>query len=376
MGANPNNFPMPRSPQTPVRACTTSAYTIPTDRPESDGTLQWDSTTLVLVELEAGGATGIGYTYADAATARLIDDSLKDEVLYTDPFATAKTWAAMVKKLRNAGRPGLSSCAVAAVDVALHDLVGKLLDQPTHRLLGPARDAVDIYGSGGFTSYTIEELKAQLAGWVDQGIGRVKMKVGRDPAADPARTAAARDAIGPDAELFVDANGAYAPKQALALARQFADLGVTWFEQPVYHFDLAGLRLVRDRVPPPMEVTSGEYGYTPFDFKRLLDAGAVDVLQIDATRCGGYTAFLRAAAVAEAHCIPISSHCAPALHLPVCCCAPGVRHMEYFHDHARIERLLFDGPRDPAGGQLAPDPEKPGIGLHFKRSDAEQFRVA
>ena len=354
-----------------------AAYTVPTDAPESDGTIAWDSTTLVLVEATAGDHTGIGYTYAAPATAGIIADTLKKQVLDRSAMDVPRMWEAMVRSVRNLGRPGVASCAISAVDTALWDLKAKLLGLPLASLFGQVREEVDIYGSGGFTSYTDARLRDQLSGWVQQGIGRVKMKIGRDPVSDPARVRAAREAIGAGAELFVDANGAYDRKQAIRLAEVFArESNVSWFEQPVYHFDLDGLRLVRDRAPALMEVASGEYGYTPFDFRRILDAGAVDVLQIDATRCGGYTGFARAAAVAEAYCIPISSHCAPALHLPVCCSAPGVRHMEYFHDHARIERLLFDGAGDPAGGQLTPDPDAPGIGLAFKRPDAEQFRVA
>ena len=352
-----------------------TAYTIPTDGPESDGTIAWDSTTLVLVEATAGGQTGLGYTYAAPATAGVIAGTLQKEVLNRPAMDVPGAWEAMVRSVRNLGRPGVASCAISAVDTALWDLKAKLLNLPLASLFGQAQEAVNLYGSGGFTSYTDARLRDQLSGWVQQGIGRVKMKIGRDPVSDPARVRAARDAIGDAAELFVDANGAYDRKQAIRLAGIFAEeSNVTWFEQPVYHFDLDGLRLVRDRAP--MEVTSGEYGYTPFDFRRILDAGAVDVLQIDATRCGGYSGFLKAAALGDAHSMPMSSHCAPALHLPVCAALAGVRHMEYFFDHARIERMLFEGVPDPVGGALRPDLSRPGHGLAFKKQDAEPFRAS
>jgi L-alanine-DL-glutamate epimerase-like enolase superfamily enzyme len=114
------------------------------------------------------------------------------------------------------------------------------------------RDAAPIYGSGGFTSYTIGQLQHQLGDWAAEGIGRVKMKIGRDPAADLDRVAAARMAIGPQVELVVDANGAYTRKQALAQAERFAAEGVAWFEEPAPSNDLAGLRLLRDRAPAGM----------------------------------------------------------------------------------------------------------------------------
>src|SRR5919199_4299812 len=195
---------------TPLRHLTVSAYTMPTDLPESDGTYAWDSTTLVLVEVTAGNGQGLGYTYADMATARLIRDTLTDVVLGCDAMAVPGAWAAMVAAIRNLGRPGIASMAIAAVDAALWDVKARLLGVPLLTLLGVVRDRVPVYGSGGFTSYTMAQLQAQCSGWVADGITRVKMKIGRHPEADLERVAVVRQAIGPEAELFVDANGAYA----------------------------------------------------------------------------------------------------------------------------------------------------------------------
>jgi len=358
----------------PIRAVTVGAYRVPTATPESDGTLEWHATTLVVVHAAAGDATALGYTYADAATARLVHDLLRDVVVGRDAMAPTAAWDAMVQAIRNLGRPGVASMAIAAVDNALWDLKARLLDLPLCTLLGAVRDAVPVYGSGGFTSYSIPELTGQLSEWVGQGIRRVKMKVGRDAAADPARVHAARRAIG-DAELFVDANGGYARKQALALAERFAADGVSWFEEPVSSDDLAGLRLLRDRVPAGMEVTAGEYGYDVGYFRAMLEAGAVDVLQADATRCAGITGFMRVAALCEAFRVPLSSHCAPALHAHACCAATPVRHLEYFFDHVRLERMLFDGSPSPQDGLLAPDLSRPGLGLALRNADARRYAV-
>jgi len=202
----------------------------------------------------------------------------------------------------------------------------------------------------------------------------VKMKVGRDPAADVARVRVAREAIGPDTALFVDANGAYSRKQSLGFAAAYAELGVTWFEEPVVSDDLEGLRLIRDRAPAPMDIAAGEYGYDVVYFRRMCEAGAVDVLQADATRCAGVTGFLRAAAVADSYHLPLSSHCAPSIHAHACC-ATGARHLEYFHDHVRIERMLFDGALEPVQGALHPAHDRPGFGLTFKAPDARQYAV-
>jgi L-alanine-DL-glutamate epimerase-like enolase superfamily enzyme len=351
-----------------------TVYRVPTDAPESDGTFAWEATTLVLVEARAGGCTGLGYTYGAAAVGGVVHEMLAPRVHGIDAMAVPRAWEAMVESLRNVGRPGLGAMAVAAVDTALWDLKARLLDLPLVDLLGPVRDRVEVYGSGGFTSYSIARLQEQLGGWAADGIRRVKMKIGRDPEADRERVRAARAAIG-GAELFVDANGAYPVEQALAQAEAFAAQDVSWFEEPVSSDDLAGLARVRAGAPAGMAVAAGEYGFDLPYFRRMLDAGAVDCLQADATRCCGITGFLLVAAVCAADFTPLSAHCAPSLHLHPCCAAHPVRHLEHFHDHVRVERLLFDGTVEPVDGALTPDRSRPGLGLELRRGDAERYRL-
>lgn len=352
-----------------------SAYTVPTETPESDGTLQWDSTTLVLVEIGAGGCSGLGYSYADAATARLIHGLLAHVVEGRDALDIAGAWMAMRVAVRNLGHAGIAAMAISAVDVALWDLKAKLLKLPLCKLLGAVRGAVPLYGSGGFTSYDDAQLREQLSGWAHAGFKMVKMKVGREPERDPARVGVARMALDGCVQLFVDGNGAYKRKQALQLACGFAAQGVAWFEEPVSSDDLEGLRLLRDRAPANMVIAAGEYGYDSTYFRRMLAAGAVDVLQADATRCMGFSGFMRAATLCEAFHVPFSAHCAPALHLHAACAAVPLQHIEYFHDHVRIENMLFDGVAQPVDGTLEPDLSRAGLGLEFKREDAERFRV-
>lgn len=359
----------------PIEGVDVGAYRVPTESPESDGTLGWDSTTLVLVTVRAGGAIGLGYSYANTATAALVLDTLSPLLRGHDAIAAPGQWLEMVRAIRNLGRPGIASMAIAAVDTALWDVKARLLEVPLAKLMGAVRWQVPVYGSGGFTSYSIEELQQQLAGWAEAGMRCVKMKIGREPQRDLERVRRAREAIGRDVELFVDANGAYGRKQALACLEAFAAAGVTWFEEPVSSDDLEGLRMLRDRAPPGMEIAAGEYGYDLPYFRRMLQAGAVDVLQADASRCGGFTGFLKVGALCEAHCLPLSSHCAPFLHLPVCCAALRVRHMEYFHDHVRVAQLLFDGTPVPTDGMLSVDLRRPGLGLEFKHADAQRYAV-
>jgi L-alanine-DL-glutamate epimerase-like enolase superfamily enzyme len=350
-----------------------AAYTVPTDQPESDGTLQWDSTTCVVVTVRCGETTGLGYTYAPRAAACVVDDTLRSHVIGADPMQTGEIWAAMVHSIRNQGRAGVVSCAISAVDIALWDLRARLLGVSLAVLLGGHRREVPIYGSGGFTSFDDEQLIDQLSNWVDDGIGRVKMKVGRRPDDDARRVSVARQAIGPDTELFVDANGAYTRKQAVALAEAFADEQVTWFEEPVSSDDLDGLHLLRDRSPAGMDVTAGEYGYELSYFRRMLDAHAVDCLQVDVTRCGGITSFLRVAALADAHNLDVSSHTAPHVSAFACSAIWHLRHLEYFDDHVRLEHLLFDGVLEPDHGVLRPDPSRTGLGIELRSLDVERY---
>jgi len=350
-----------------------SSYTIPTDFPESDGTIEWSKTTLVLVQVHAGGQTGIGYTYAGLAAATLIRESLVEIVVGSNAMSVTSSYMQMWRKVRNMGRPGVCSTAISALDCALWDLKARLLNLPLTTLLGQVHEAVPIYGSGGFTSYSDQQLAKQLGGWVQQDIPRVKMKIGRDADKDLQRVRVAREAIGPDAELYVDANGGYSRKQALYQAEHFVHSGVTWFEEPVSSDDLEGLRLIRDRVPAQIEIAAGEYGYDIFYFRRMMDAGAVDVMQADVTRCGGITALLQVAALCESHNLLLSCHTAPALHTHVACAISSLKNLEYFHDHVRIENMLFDGVPQPRHGQLYPDLSRPGLGLELKRSEPQKF---
>jgi L-alanine-DL-glutamate epimerase-like enolase superfamily enzyme len=357
-----------------VESLRVSAYTVPTDEPESDGTAEWDSTTIVVVELRGGGRTGLGYTYAPAAAGKLVEEKLTDVLEGRDAFAIGEAWEAMALALRNAGRPGVGFCALSAVDLALWDLKARLLELPLVELVGRARDSAPVYGSGGFTSYPPERIREQLAAWVEEGIPRVKMKVSREPDRDPGRLDAARQAIGDETELYVDSNGALSRKQALKWAERFArEWGVSWYEEPVGSADIEGLRLLRDRGPAGLDIAAGEYAYVPADFRNLVANGCVDCLQADVTRCGGITGFLRAGALAAAFDLDLSAHCAPSASVAACCAVPNFRHLEYFHDHGRLEPMLFDGVLEPKEGALQPDRSRPGNGLELKRADAERY---
>jgi L-alanine-DL-glutamate epimerase-like enolase superfamily enzyme len=350
-----------------------SAYTVPTDEPESDATAEWDSLTMVVVEAHAGGECGVGYTYGSTAVGRLIEDELADAVAGADALRPQAAWATMQHSIRNAGRPGVGAMAASAVDVALWDLKARLLGVALADLLPRFHEEAPVYGSGGFTSYDDARLAEQLAGWADVGIPRLKIKVGREPARDPHRIEVARRAAGVDVELFVDANGAFTPKEALNWARRYEAYGVSWFEEPVSSEDRAGLRFVREHGPAGMAIAAGEYGWTLPELADLADR--VDVLQADVTRCGGITNLLRVDGICKARSMAFSAHCAPAISAHACCAVECLAHVEYFHDHVRAETLLFDGTLAPNGGALRPDSGRPGLGIELKRADARRYEA-
>jgi L-alanine-DL-glutamate epimerase-like enolase superfamily enzyme len=354
-----------------------SAYQVPTaTEQESDGTLVWDSTSVVVVELRCGEQIGLGYTYCHPAAGQLIESKLASVLKDADPLMPQRAWAQMQVQSRQLGHAGIAAMAISAVDVAMWDLKAKLLGVCLADALPRYRESVPIYGSGGFCNYSAEQLSEQVQGWLAEGFRSLKIKVGRDSKADPERVALVRSLAGPDVELMVDANGANNPQDALLWAQRFRqEFGVTYFEEPVSSQDLPGLAYVRGRAPAGLAVAAGEYGWNLSYFERMLDAQAVHILQADVTRCGGITNMLRVDGLCKARDLPFSAHCAPAICAHACCGMETVVHIEYFFDHYRIEDLLFDGTLDPAEGLLTPDRSRPGLGLELKRADASHYEI-
>jgi len=352
-----------------VERLETCCFTIPTDQAESDGTLEWVSTTILVVEAVGGSRRGLGWTYAPEAAESVVNELLAPRVVGQSLDDLGRLWLELGAAIRNAGRPGIAFCALSSVDLALWDLRARLLDVPLVTLLPAAHNRVPVYGSGGFCSYTDERLAEQLGGWVEQGCAGVKMKLGREPERDPHRLSVARDAIG-DAELMVDANGAFGVKEAIRWANRYVEeWDVRWFEEPVSSADVDGLRRVRDH--SLLEVAAGEYAYVLADFRNLLES--VDCLQADVTRCGGISGLLRVNGLASANGLDVSGHCAPQLSAHALCGVDRLRHLEYFHDHVRIESMLFDGVLAPVDGALVPDRSRAGNGLELKRADAQRW---
>lgn len=373
----PSKAPHLSSPQEsiPIVDVKARAYRIPTSSLESDGTLEWDSTTLITAHITAGGKEGFGYSYASKASAVLIADLISKTIIGLNAFDIPLCHQKMCAAVRNLGKSGIAACAISAVDNALWDLKAKLLGLPLIHLLGAVRNVVAVYGSGGFTTYGPSEVARQIDEWSKEGIWLFKIKIGRDIKQDRERIAAATERLSKKGTLFVDANGAYHAKKALKMAKIMEQDGIAWFEEPVPSDDEEGLRFVREHAPAGMDIAAGEYGFQLKDFHRLLEKETVDVLQADATRCLGVTGFLKAASLSELYHRPLSSHCAPALHVPLMCHVSGGIHIEYFWDHVRIENMLFDGTPQVHDGFLTPQIEQPGFGLTLKTREAEIYAL-
>lgn len=369
--------PRPTLPaaRAPISRVATAVYQYPTPHPEADGTLTWEATTAVAVTLEANGRSGLGFTYSSASAADIIRHDLAGLVHGRDAYDVAAGWEAMHQAGRNLGTRGLYMQALSAIDIAWWDLKARLLDLPLTALLGQCRDSVPIYGSGGFTTLTDQQLAEQVQWWHSVGCTSMKIKIGEAWGScidrDLARVEQLRELAVPRVELMVDANGAYSIGQARRVGSALDELGVTWFEEPVSSDDLVGLGALRAALQ--CDITAGEYAADLYDMRRLLPV--VDCLQLDVTRCGGYTGWLRGAALAQAQNLQVSAHCAPALHTPVAAAVPNLRHVEWFADHARLEANLFAGTPDVAEGALHPDTHAAGHGLSVNPT-AEDHRIA
>jgi L-alanine-DL-glutamate epimerase-like enolase superfamily enzyme len=365
---------MKDTPVTTISGVSVAIYTFPTPEPEADGTLEWNATTAVTVTLQGGGRTGLGWTYSAPAAAAVIHDKLADAIRDRDAHDIAGGWSAMHRACRNLGTKGLVMQAISAVDMAWWDLKARLLDVPLATLLGQCRSDVPIYGSGGFTSLTDTQLEEQVDWWRSAGCTAMKIKIGEswgtEVDRDIRRVAQFRSFAGDDVTLMADANGAYSIGRAKRMGTALDALGVTWFEEPVSSQDTVGLAALRQAVH--CDIAAGEYAADLYDVRALLPA--VDCLQLDATRCGGYTGWLRGAALAQSHNLQVSAHCAPSLHAYVAAAVPNLRHVEWFVDHARLEPLLVDGLPEARGGALHLHNSSSGHGMSI-RGDAEKWRI-
>ncbi|MCL4535018.1 MAG: mandelate racemase/muconate lactonizing enzyme family protein [Bacteroidetes bacterium] len=323
------------------------------------------------------GIEGLGWAAGNRGIQAVIETTLKDVLLDKDPLFIEKRWWEMFWTVRGVGRKGIAFCAISAVDIALWDLRAKYHKVPLYQLLGPYTDSVPIYGSGGWTDFTEEELIREQMGYVEQGIPRVKMKVGKDfgqaEREDVHRLAAVRKALGDDVEIYIDANNGYYAKQAIYMAREFAQYNVGWFEEPVLADDIDGLAAVAAAIDIP--VATGEHEYTKYGFKDLITRGGADIVQPDVGRVGGITEWMKVAHLAQAFNLPVAPHAVQTVHLHLACATPNLKVVEYLRVVEDDDKLLFVDFPQQKNGMWSPFKDRPGLGLELNPDTVKKYVV-
>lgn len=362
---------------------TTTLLSVPGFRPIQDATMPPPRATtanrgalFVHVHTDAG-VEGLGFGSAVPAIRSVIEANLKDLLIGEDPFEIEKHWEAMFWRVRGYGRKGIAFCAISSLDIALWDLKAKALGLPLYRLLGPYRESVPVYGSGGWTNFSEKELIEEQTSYVERGMRSIKMKVGKDfgksEREDLRRLAAVRKAVGDDVEILIDANNGYYAKQAIAMAREFEQYRVGWFEEPVLADDIDGLAAVARATPIP--IATGEHEYTKFGFKDLISRGGADVVQPDLGRVGGITEWLKVAHLAHAFNLPVAPHAYALVALQVACATPNLRIVEYLGTEEQGYRAFFTDFPEPKDGMWAPYPDRPGLGVELNPETVRKYAV-
>lgn len=318
---------------------------------------------------------GLGVGDGGRAAQTLINESLKPILIGADPLFIEKLWDDMFWRVRGVGRKGLAFGAISAVDIALWDLKAKYFNVPLYKLLGAYTDTVPVYGSGGWTHFSADELVAEQAGYVERGMKSVKMKVGKDfgksEKEDIERLAAVRDAVGDDVEILIDANNGYYAKQAIRMARAFEPYRVGWFEEPVLADDIEGLAAIAAAIDIP--VATGEHEYSKFGFRELIARGGADIVQPDIGRVGGVTEWIKVANLAHAFNLPVAPHAFQLVHLHVTCATPNLRIVEYLGAAEEFDKLVYTEFPEPIDGMWSPYPDRPGLGLELNPDVVKKY---
>ncbi|MCH8115744.1 MAG: mandelate racemase/muconate lactonizing enzyme family protein [Chloroflexi bacterium] len=358
---------------------------------DPDGRQLQDST---VPKLWAGGGTdifvhiktdegleglGVGQARPPHAIREIIERELKDLFIGEDPFNIEKLWNDMFWRMRNYARKGVALQALSSIDIALWDLKARALGLPLYRLLNPRYESVPVYGSGGWTNMTEEELVEEALGFVERGIPRYKMKVGKDfgnaEREDVQRVAAVRKAVGDDVEIYVDANMGYNVKQAIRMSHKFEDYDVRWFEEPILADNVEGFAQISRATQIP--IATGENEYTRHGFKELIVHGGVDIVQPDVGRVGGVTEWMKVASLADSFGLSIAPHGVPNVHLQLCMAIPNLKVVEYFAGGwVTVGRTgFFTEVPVPVDGMWAPFPDKPGLGFELDPDAVKKYSV-
>lgn len=315
------------------------------------------------------GLTGIGVTYHEVggeAIKELIEKYFAPKLIDRDPFQTEAIWEELFHYARGVGRKGLSFCALSAVDIALWDLKGKILDLPLYCLLGGNEKQVPIYASGGWTSHDDDALVEEALMMVRRGYRMIKLKVGveggKNIQRDIARCRKVREAIGPDIGFMVDANNAFHAAEAVRLANSIREYDIMLFEEPVFADDIPGLKRFKQGTDIPLG--TGEHEYTRYGARDLIMGEAVDYLQMDATRCGGITEMNKVTALSQAWNLAFAPHAMEHIHMHLVSAAPNGVFLERLFLFEDITAMVYQDAPVPEKGILT-IPDKPGLGLEL-----------
>lgn len=334
----------------------------------ADATRKVENIGFLIVRLTTDqGLEGFGVTYHEVggeATGILIEKNIKDKLIGLDPFATDSFLNEMAAYLRGVGRKGLMWCALSAVDIALWDLKGKIIGIPIYKLIGGNRDKVEVYASGGWTSYDDDRLVDEISGMVRDGYKKVKFKVGveggQNLKRDVRRVEKVRDAVGPDVGIMLDANNCWDAATGARFANMVKDLDIMFLEEPVMADDITGLAKYKRSTDLPL--ATGEHEYTKYGVRDLLVNNAADIVQTDGTRTGGFTELLKIAALTQAWNVKLAPHAMELIHMQI---AGGISNCPFLEKLILFDELTYhtfkDAPR-PVGGMIE-IPDEPGLGL-------------
>ena len=363
-----------RTSELKIETLETRHYRIPLTHKMSDSTHgEMTHFELVMAILTTeDGARGVGYTYTigigGASVRALIEAAARPLLIGQDPRQIEHFWEAMWWRLHYIGRGGIASFAIAAVDIALWDLLGNIDGVPLWKMAGGSKQAVTPYAGGIDLHLSLDGLLDYMQGHLDKGFVAVKMKVGQDRLRDDIeRVAAVREMIGPDIALMVDANMRWDVETAIRAARQMQPYDLVWLEEPTIPDDYDGHARIAAEGGIPL--ATGENLHTIYEFKEMISRGKIAFPEPDVSNCGGITNWLRVAKLAYAFNLPVTTHGVHELHLHLLAATPNASYLEV-HSFG-LERFIIDDPVIIDGQMTAPD--RPGHGVQFDWSALEDL---
>lgn len=323
--------------------------------------------TIVKVTTDSG-LVGFGITYHEVggeATKVLIEKSIAPRLIGKDPFNTEEFWNDLFQYMRGVGRKGLTFCAISAVDIALWDLKGKILGVPLNKLFGSSsKERVQVYASGGWTSYDDDQLVQEAKDFVAEGYKMIKIKVGASGGIyhDLRRVKKVRDAVGENIEIMLDANNCWDCATAVRFANMVKEYNIMFLEEPVFADDIPGLR--RFKMGTDMPLATGEHEYTRYGARDLLLAEAADIIQMDTARAGGFTEMLKIAGMTQAWNVKFAPHCMEYINLHLLSAVPNAMFAEkLFLFDDLWKNIIVNLPKTENG--YIEVPKGPGLGMEL-----------